>query len=202
MSLFKLFFTGVVASCLIMGLAACKDANPTSSQTAAPKFSTDAASLNRSLNVRIEQFEDIYNSGEIATLFDFTPPEVLSKILSSGNVTRAQLDSQIDQVWKMTMQTVEIGGFDLDKTAREIEFLDNGRPYKILPTSTNMKIKANGSEIISESETLALIEDGEWYIVRLDEAAQIKIFRDAYPDFDGVDVMVPVMTMDGEEVKL
>ena len=200
MSLFRHIFVALAASSLTIGLSACKDVNSNTSQSKSTAFPTNAASLEASLKVRLDEFESIFESGKISKLFDFTPPKVLSSILGGSNVTRDQLDSQIDQVWEMTMQTVEINAFDIDRTARDVEFLTSGRPYKILPTSVAMKIKGNGSEIISKSETLALIEDGKWYIVRLDEPSQVKIFMETYPEFDSVDVMAPVMTMDGEEI--
>jgi len=200
MSLYKVIIAVFVASCLMTGFACAQSASSTSVQSETPSFSTDVTALEATLKVRLDQFETIFVSENISKLSNFTPPKVLNQILSSANVTRAQLDAQVDQVWKMTLQFVEIGEFEIDNTARSVEFLDNGRPYKILPTTTKMKLKANKSEIVSRSETLALVADGEWYIVRLDEPAQVKIFRAEYPDFDNVEVMEPVMLMDGKEV--
>lgn len=202
MCLSRNIFSVLVAACMSTGVVACKEANPDLSLTEESNFSTDVDALNSSLNLRLNEFEKVINSGQIATVLDFIPQKILNKILSDANVTRSQLNEQMDAMWEQTLQTVEVSGFELDKNANAIIFLSNGRPYKILPTSTKMTIKANGSAIVSKSETLALIERGEWYIVRLDDPAQVKLFRDAYPDFDDVQVMEPLMTMDGEVVKL
>jgi len=200
MSLFKASLVALIVSCLSTGVAASQEANPPVFQSEAPGLPTDVANLEASLSGRLIDFEAIFNSGKISKLMDFTPPKVLNGLLSSANVSRAQLDVQVDQIWEMTLQFVEIKGFEIDNDSTDVKFLDNGRPYKILPTSTSMKIKAKGSEVLAKSETLALIENGVWYIVRLDEPAQVKMFRDAYPDFDSVKVMAPVMVMDGKEI--
>ena len=200
MRLYKKAITGLVAACLATTAVACKQADPEITKTEALSFPTDVTALESSLSSRLGEFEDTFNSGQISRLLDFTPPKILTKILIDTNVTRVELNAQIDMVWEQTLQVVGIGAFDLDKTIHPVKFLADGRPYKILPTSTVMTVKANDSEVISKSETLALIENGEWYILRLDDPSQIKIFREAYPGFDDVDVMAPVLIVDGEEL--
>lgn len=200
MSLYRKIFTAMIAACFVTTVVACKQADPELTKTEELIFPTDVAVMETSLNHRLDEFEKLLDSGELSKVLDFTPPKVLNKILSGANVTRAELDRQMDQMWKQVLVTVEINGFDLDRNSKDIMFLDNGRPYKTLPTSSTMTIKANRSEVVTRSETLAFIENDEWYIVRLDDPAQVKIFRDAYPDFDDIQVMDPIMTMDGEEI--
>lgn len=191
-----------IASILAAQLTACKDTSPSSAKTEAASFSADAAKLESALKVRLGEFETVLQSDQISKTFDYTPPKLLNKLLSSRGVTREQLNNQIDTVWKQTLNTVEIQGFNLDHVSNPVDFLESGRPYKIIPTSSSMKVKFNGSEILSVSETLAFVEAGEWYFVRLDEPSLVAMFREAYPEFSVVNVMAPVTTMDGKKIGL
>lgn len=194
----KLTLTFLIAS-MAFGLSGCEKSS--SVQAANQAYSSDFVTLENTLNARLNDFEVTFENGNLAKLFDFMPPKVLNKILKSSGVSRTELDQQVAVMWAQTLETVEVGAFTLDKEANGILTLSDGRPYQILPTTTSMRLKVNDSEVVSKSETLAFVDSGEWYVVRLDEAAQVKIFRDAYPEFDAVEVMAPIMTMDGVEVK-
>ena len=39
----------------------------------------------------------------------------------------------------------------------------------------------------SQTSTLALQDDGLWYLVRIDSPQQVALLRAAYPEFTGVD---------------
>jgi predicted methyltransferase len=120
--------------------------------------------------------------------------------LKENKVSRDALETQLDALWVQTLETVEIDSMKMDGQFNKIVPLPTGQLYRIIPTEIKMRLKANDSEIVSSSESLAIFEDGDWYFVRLDDANLIKMFHKSYPDFKVVEIMTPTMKIDGQEV--
>jgi hypothetical protein len=85
------------------------------------------------------------------------------------------------------MKTVKMLSFGMDMQKAIVATTPNGaRDYMLIPTETLMQIP-DGQKLHARSSTVALKDDGQWYVVRIDNAQQIVMLRQVYPEFAGVD---------------
>ena len=73
----------------------------------------------------------------------------------------------IEQMTK-ALAEVKIEAFSMDLANAEYRELQTGEPYALIPTETVMDAADNG-QFKATSQTLALIDEGEWYLLRVNE---------------------------------
>jgi hypothetical protein len=67
------------------------------------------------------------------------------------------------------------------------------RTWLLIPTWTEMTVEGAG-RVRFETRTLALEDDGEWYLVRVEDAPQAAMLREVYPEFAEVEFPAGVVT--------
>lgn len=67
------------------------------------------------------------------------------------------------------------------------------RPYPLLPSTTDITPDGQGM-VRASSQTLALEEGGEWWLVRVEDPQQAAVLTQADPEFAGVSVPRATMT--------
>lgn len=131
-------------------------------------------------------FEAAFHAGDMGTVIDFLPAKILSSIARQAGVSKAELVAAMKQQVDSALAQVTLVSFGMnvdDATWRSTP--DGSRNYALIPTFTVMDVKGTG-KIRSEGETLALFDDAEWHLVRVDEASQVQLLTAAYPEFRGV----------------
>lgn len=74
----------------------------------------------------------------------------------------------------------------MDVSKVEYKELPNGEPYALIPTEVVMD--AGGADkILAKSQTLALLDGGAWYLLRVNEDQQVTVMRQVYPEFAEVE---------------
>lgn len=66
---------------------------------------------------------------------------------------------------------------------------EDGTPYALIPTHTviAMQAETGGRQVFAQdSQTLALKDGSDWYLIRASDPAQQQMLADAYPSFAGV----------------
>ena len=160
-----------------------------------------SSEISASFDERLKAFIEVIDGGEMSRSTDFMPPMLLKEVLNQNNVTRVQMEKQLDAVWVQTLASVEINNYSMDGASKPIMTSSSGRHYRVIPTNMNMTLKANNSKVIASSESLGLFENDDWYFVRLDDANMTKAFYKLYPELKAVEIMTPTMTINGEKVK-
>ena len=55
-----------------------------------------------------------------------------------------------------------------------------GKPYVLIPYTTTVKM--HDKSHVGNSHILALKDQGTWYLIRLNNPAQLQLVQEAYPD--------------------
>lgn len=136
---------------------------------------------------RIAAFDAAVRENRLEDVLDFLPPRVVDSIAKKAGTTageiRPVLAAQMAEAFKM----VKLVSFGMDlKTATSALTPDGRRGYMLVPTETLMELP-DGHRLRSRSNTVVLKDAGQWYVVRIDNAQQILMLRDVYPEFAGVD---------------
>jgi sarcosine oxidase gamma subunit len=87
---------------------------------------------------------------------------------------------------EVALAAVTLEDFGMDMKALKEAELANGDPYALIPTETVMTSEATGTMRV-QSETLALLDEGQWYLVRVNDLQQVAILRQVYPEFSAVE---------------
>jgi hypothetical protein len=139
------------------------------------------------LATKVAEFDAAMRAQNYSVVIETIPPRVLAaiagKLKVTSDVLRKTLLMQIDQV----MKAVKIESFGMDLAKAEHKELASGAPYVLIPTRTVIDGGAAG-RVTQSSFTLALIDDGKWYLLRVEDEPQVVMLRESYPDFSKVEL--------------
>jgi hypothetical protein len=139
----------------------------------------------RSLNETVEAFDAAMRDHDYETVVKTIPPRVLAHIAKSAGVDVDTLRTLVIAEMKAALAEVKLVSFGMDLAKAEHRELPSGEPYVLVPTET--VIDAAAGKFVGRSYTLAMLDDGDWYLVRVDEAQQVTIMREVYPEFAEVE---------------
>jgi hypothetical protein len=136
---------------------------------------------------RIARFDQQVRSGDLAGIVGIMPPTLKRLMATKFNVPAAGIDAAMIAVMTPLMATVTVEDFKIDLAQAEYRLTPDGqRFYALIPTQTRMTIQKT-TKIETKSRTLALVDEGAWYLVRLDQPQQIGMFKEAFPEFAAVE---------------
>ncbi len=148
------------------------------------------------VQTRIGRLEQIMASGDLAGAMEVVPPRLLRAIAERFGATEAQMLDATREVMRTQLQGVTFVDYRMDLAAAAPTLTPDGsRTYLLIPTTTLMDVQGVG-RIRSRNNTLALKDEGEWYLIRVDDAAQVVLIRELWPEFAGVEF--PAGTMAAE----
>jgi hypothetical protein len=138
-----------------------------------------------SLAATIESFDAAMRAANYVRVAETVPPRVIDAIALRSGAEPKQIVAVMIQVMQQTLQgDTKIESFGMDLGDADHRELASGAPYVLVPTET--VIVTGGRRFRSKSHTLALLDDGRWFLLRINDVAQLQILRDVYPEFSGV----------------
>lgn len=138
------------------------------------------------LEATVAAFDKAMRSDDYEAITKTIPPRMIAFFVKQAGVDEATLRGVIIQQTKTALATVKLESFGMDVANLEVKTLSNGEPYALIPTETVMNSEATG-KMVAKADTLAVLDSGNWYLVRVSEAQQIAILRKVYPEFASVD---------------
>jgi hypothetical protein len=149
----------------------------------ANEFSTQELSA---LTQRVSEFEKGFSTLDVGVMVSVIPPKIWAFMLDKGNATDAQMKEGMQNVLNETMSQVAIENFNMESEKVSSHMLPDGTRYLLVPTETIVSIPDNGKTAL-RSQTLALLEDGKWYLIRISDQQQRMILGEVYPQFKSVE---------------
>lgn len=144
------------------------------------------AAEKQKLEATVASFDKAMRNEDYETITKTIPPRVMEFIAKQANVDVDTLRGVIIQQTKAALGTVKLEDFGMDVAAAKFETLSNGEPYALIATKTVMNSEATG-KIVAKGDTLAVLDGGNWYLVRISDVQQLAILRKAYPEFASVE---------------
>ena len=115
------------------------------------------------------------------------PPRIVAAIAKKNGVTVENLKPAIAAVITAALAAAKVESFSIDISQAKYKELPDGSPYALIPTKT--VIDAGDKGRFAESTfSLAIIDDGKWYVIRVNDVANLIIMRSVYPEFAGVEL--------------
>lgn len=133
------------------------------------------------LAAKVAEFDAAMRESDTETVLSVVPPRVMAHIAEQNNLSVEQLHEAMVEITEEALAGVEMKSFGMDlDNGRQFELAD-GTPYLLIPTETKMGTEAG--DMVAKGDTLALIDGGVWYLVRVSETQQVEILRQVYPEF-------------------
>ncbi|MDO5640408.1 MAG: hypothetical protein Q4G28_11140 [Neisseria sp.] len=136
----------------------------------------------QALQTALQDFAAHAQAGRGDAVIDASmPPALLAHLADRmGGVTTAQVKQLLQRQIDVLMQQTQVESFRYDMAAAQEKVSANGRPYLLIPYETVFEMRQTRQT--GKSHILALKENGTWYLLRLDQAAQLKLIQETYPD--------------------
>lgn len=138
-----------------------------------------------SLEATVKSFDAAMRSADYEKVADTIPPRVFAHIAKTAGMEVSALRPLMIEQMTKALAAVKIKDFSMDLANAAHKEAANGNPYVLIPTVTEME--TGGQEIVAKSDTLALMDEGKWYLLRVQDAAQVTILKQVYPEFAGVE---------------
>ncbi|WP_439473272.1 hypothetical protein [Brevundimonas sp.] len=153
-----------------------------------PAFAQSVTDADRAqIQARIDELSGLINQGDLAGAIDVVPPRLRYLIANRFGIPRDQIKPAMRQVLGPMLEQVHIDNFGMNlAAAQEMTTPTGGRTYLLIPTWTEMTVQGVG-RIRADTQTLAWQDDGQWYLIRIEDAPQQAMLREAYPELAGVD---------------
>ncbi len=163
---------------------------------AGPAFARPLTEVeSRSLAETVASFDAAMRASDYATVIKTIPPRIMAHIAKSAGVEVAVLPPLVVAQMKAALAQVKLVSFGMDLAKAGYHELPGGEPYVLIPTETVMDT-ADGKST-AKSHTLALLDGGAWYLLRVSEAPQVSILRQVYPEF--AEVEFPASSLEATE---
>lgn len=167
----------LLAVSVALTVAVCAVARPQARALLADESAALAATVN--------QFNSAMSDGRLADVIGTIPPRVLDVVARKAGIGADDIrKSMIEQI-KQSQNDIKIVAFGMDLPAAKHGALASGTPYVLIPTRTVMEAGSVG-RVKASSETLALLDEGKWYLLRIEGDASIALLRETYPEFAAV----------------
>ena len=134
---------------------------------------------------RIAGFEHAFLNGNTTEIVSVVPPRMIAAIAADAGVSEDLLRTEMAKLTREAARDTEVVSFGMSLDSAEFLTTPTGRVYGLIPTQTVVRTPG-GTQLQSSNQTLTLEDGGIWYLIRIDDARQIDLMRQLYPDFKDV----------------
>jgi hypothetical protein len=153
----------------------------------APAAARDVSEAEKAaLAETIATFDSAMRAKDMGRVMSTIPPRMLEAMAAQFSISIDELVAVAAQQMDQAMANVLLVSFSMELETATYAELSDGMPYVLIPTETVMEIPGTG-KIRAVSDTLGLIEEGTWYLLRIDPG-QLPLLYQVYPGFADVDL--------------
>jgi len=139
------------------------------------------------LEERIATFDTAMHESNWAEVMSVVPTKVLNKFATDAGITTEDLLTQMATMMDESLKQVTIESFGMSLETATQETTADGTPYVLIPTETVIDMGEAG-KVKALSMTLAFMDEGQWFLVRTEDALTMDTLKVMYPSFVGVEV--------------
>ena len=119
--------------------------------------------------------------GSNRTIGDHRRSWALSSAVRSSEVTAA-VKQEIEGAFAM----IQSFDYTMDLSNLKLESSPTGRTYALAPTVVDMKL--GDMKMRSKGVTLAMMDEGQWYLLNPSDEATIGLIKETFPDLAAVTI--------------
>lgn len=139
------------------------------------------------VQARIDHLDGMMRAGDLAGAIDVVPPRLLQAIADRAGLPKDQLRALMREQISGMLENITVVSFDMDlDAAPPLTTPDGSRTYLLVPMDLVLKVEGVG-KMRARGHTLALEDEGQWYLIRVEDAPQIAFVRELWPEFAEVE---------------
>lgn len=139
------------------------------------------------LKTTIDDFQTALKRSDMPRVVDTIPPKILAAIGKDNKLDANKVREATIEAMTAVMKENKIESFSIDFDKAEYRELKSGEPYALLPTTTVVALGGDKGRVQQKTHTLAMMDEGKWYLISIGDTPQLLMLRDVYPDFSGVE---------------
>jgi hypothetical protein len=139
----------------------------------------------------ISDYDVAMRANDMRHIMGTLPPRILDAMAAQYSLSVEQLIAAAAREMRQVMQSVLLVSYGMDSTAVKYAELADGMQYALIPTESVIQIPGTG-KIRTASETLAIMEGGTWYLMRVDPS-QLPLLVEVYPGFADIELSAGTM---------
>jgi hypothetical protein len=144
----------------------------------------------------IAKFDAAMKANDFNTVVEASiSPKLMTAMATNFKVPENQLKTLVVQQMTQAMQAVKIDSYGMDVANADYEEAKDGTPYALVPSVVVMEV--SGKKVNSSGSTLALIDDGKWYLLNVGQKDQVAMLKSVYTSF--ADVTFPEAKMEAAQ---
>lgn len=158
----------------------------------APMASAQSAEDKAAAQAVIDEFSSAMNDNDMRSIIALVPQPMLEEMAEQANVP---IDAFVDAVavsLEATMGEVTFLDFEMDMDTATGGVSEAGRAYFVVPTESTFNLPDVGT-VRTRSQTLAFEDEGEWWVLRVENVQSKMMLADLYPDLARVEMMQETM---------
>ncbi len=151
----------------------------------APAHALDGLSPAQEASLRstVTRYDRLMKAGDFVGLYGYTPPKLRAEIARKHGVSQWRVRREMGKLLRGTRGVISVEHAAMHMDRARVRKMRDGKPYVIIPYTVRMRVA--GRLVSERSRTVALMDGGRWYLVRVQEKEQIQLLRAAYPAFAG-----------------
>lgn len=142
---------------------------------------------------RLDALIAMISAQDVGGMIDSLPPPVLAITAEQTGVSVDQMRDDALAEFEATPSGVTFGEVGYDLTEAEWGLSPLEREYAVVPV--DMVATVDGQSFRVRSYHLALMDQGEWYVMHVDRADQLAVLAEAYPDLSRLTIPAQVTTL-------
>jgi len=138
------------------------------------------------LESRIAAFDTAIRANDVAKILKVTPPKIYDFLSEQAGMPVEELQKLVVTQMSEVMKDVKVQELEMDASKAEFLTTPDGTGYALVPSHFVMSMPEVGT-IETKSHTLALMDNDQWYLLRIDNPQQLLIMKQVYPSFTDVE---------------
>lgn len=135
---------------------------------------------------RVAAFDTAIRANDVAEILKVTPPKIYDFLSEQAGMPVEELQKLVVTQMSEVMKDVEVHELEMDTSKTEFLTTPDGTDYALVPSHFVMSLPEVGT-IETKSHTLALMDNYQWYLLRIDNPQQLLIMKQVYPSFNNVE---------------
>ena len=133
----------------------------------------------------LSTYASALENADYVAVVNALPPAVIELISQEAKLSPEVIRKSVTAQMSSVMSEATIHSFTMDTSTMTSGETASGMNYAFLPTETVVS-QAGGEPQNVETTTLAIDQDGAWYLMRIEYPSHYDFVRAAYPEFQDV----------------
>lgn len=137
------------------------------------------------LTERVAGYQQAFIDKDYDAILDGSSPRFYEHIAKQADVTVPELRAFLIDQSKAVMASATIETHELDLQNTQYLQTKYGMPYALIPTLVILDMPGRGRFQITR-ETLAIIDDDKWWLMRITDTDQASVLQQVYPSLANI----------------